>query len=106
MSGTGVSAHVLDSLRERIADNLRERVVGDMRDSFESLIKERLESTVRERLGEALRAAFAEQIALGGGFDTGQIAEAVHDRLADHMCDAIAYGVREHLGEVLRECVT
>jgi hypothetical protein len=61
---------------------------------------------LRERLGEAVRAAFAEQIALGGGFDTDQIAEAVHDRIADHLCDAIAYGIREPRGEVLREGVT
>jgi len=97
---------MVDSLRERIAEGLRERTAEDLSERLALLIKERFESAQRERLGGAVRDALAEQIALGGGFDPDHIAEAVRDRIADHLCDTVAYGVRERLGEILREPVS
>ena len=93
----------LESLRESIGESLREHVVEDLRDHFESLVKNRLEDTQRERMGEAVRAAFAEQIALGGTFGADQIAETIHDRITDHLCDSVEYGLRAHLTDIVRE---
>ena len=77
----GLSESMLDSLRERIADNIRERVSQDVREQLESVIKDRIESVQRERLGAAVRTALAEQIVLGGAFNTEQIAQTVRDRI-------------------------
>ena len=94
------------ALRERITDNLHERITEDVSERLTPVIKERLESAQRERLGGAVRGALAEQIALGGGFDSDHIAEAVRDRIADHLCDVVTYAIRERLAEVIREHLT
>jgi hypothetical protein len=93
---------MLDSLRERIADNIRDRVSQDVREQLESVIKDRIESAQRERLGAAVRTAVAEQIVLGGAFNTEQIAQTVReDRIVDPVCEVIVAGLRERLGEVV-----
>jgi len=90
MASGGLST-LIEPLRHKIAERVRDRIGESLPRHFESVLSDCLDRTLSERLESAVRAAFAEHMALGGGFSADQIAATVCERIADPMRDEIAY---------------
>jgi hypothetical protein len=105
-TGSGGLSSMIEPLCKRIAEQARERISESLSERLESVISDHIERVLSERLGSAVRTAFVEQLAIGGGFSTDQIAATVCDRIADSLRNEITYRLYETLGDDLREHLT